>query len=99
MKKQKKLIKTNYTGSEKTAPKVKEQIAEKFGKIEANKYDPNQNCRTFKSWIKNGFQVKRGEKSLKSFIIVNYKDKKGFEIKRAKPINLFYYLQVKAIKK
>lgn len=88
---------TNYTGSSKTAKKVYAQIAKRFGTCEAKKYDPLTNCRTFNDWRKNGFKVKRGEKSLKSFIFYTTKDKKGNELKKMRTINLFYVLQVEPL--
>ena len=90
--------KTNYTGNSETATKVRSQIEERFGKIEAKKYNPFINCRTFNNWLKNGFRVKHGQRSLKSFVIISFKDKNGKVIKKRKTINLFYVLQVEALK-
>jgi len=90
---------TNYAGSENTATKVAKQIAEKYGKEEVKKYDPLKNCRTFRDWIKNGYKVKRGETSIKSYIILKFKDSKNQEQTRLKTIHLFYIKQVELIKK
>jgi len=90
---------TNYKGSEKTAEKIKAQIAEKWGTEEAEKYNPSVNCRTFKNWKEQGFQVKKGEKALKTFTIVEKKNKEGEVISTyPKNINLFYIKQVEEIK-
>ena len=50
---------------------------------------------TFKQWLKNGYIVRKGEKTLRSFVIVEKKDKKTSEIleKHAKTINFFYEKQ------
>lgn len=81
---------TNYTGSPQTAELVSSQIAERFGK--GAEYDPLTNCRTYQSWLENGYQVKQGEKAIKSYIIIKH----GNQAKR-KNINLFYIAQVQKI--
>ena len=86
---------TNYTGSQKTAELVKSQIAERFGAPES--YDPRENCRTYRDWQRQGYQVKHGEKAIKSYIIIRFKDNKGREESRRKTINLFYHTQVEKI--
>jgi len=54
---------------------------------------------TIKQWNENGYRVKKGEKALKSFIVVERKDKKGEVVKRyPKRINLFYSKQVEEAK-
>jgi len=89
-------VKSNWTGSESTLNLVKKQIAERWGEYEADRYNPKENCLTFKGWQRNGYIVKKGEKALKSFVIVEKKDKEtGKVIERTpKRINLFYELQV-----
>ena len=89
---------TNYQGGVKTAEKVQMQIAERFGKIEAKKYNPHINCRTLRSWADEGYRVKRGSISLKSFISIKMRNNKGEIIRRNKTIHLFYILQVENIK-
>ena len=90
----KKLEKTNYSGSIKTAELVEAQIIARFGKDEAKKYNPARNCRTLFQWNKNGYHVKAGQKAIKSYIMITFKNKKGEEEKRKKYINLFYIKQV-----
>ncbi|MFA4942672.1 MAG: ArdC-like ssDNA-binding domain-containing protein [Patescibacteria group bacterium] len=89
-------VKSNWTGSESTFNLVKKQIAERWGEEEANRYDPKENCQTFKQWLKNGYTVRKGEKALKSFVVVEKKDKETGKVieKRPKSINLFYEKQV-----
>ena len=91
-------IKSAWTGSKKTFDIVRKQILARWGEDEANNYDPKSNCLTFNRWLKNGYKVKKGEKALKSFIVVEQKDKKGEVVcKYPKSINLFYVLQVEKI--
>lgn len=91
------ITKTNYRGSVETFARVKAQIAERFGETEAEKYDPEKNCRTFNDWLRCGFQVKRGSKAIRSFIILESKDKNGRPKKYVKTISLFYKTQVRKI--
>jgi hypothetical protein len=89
-----------YTGSEKTYDMVKEQIREKYGDAEAEKYDPYTNCLTFKNWLILSRRVRKGEKALKSVTYVEKKNEKGEVVQRfPRTINLFYYLQVEPITK
>ena len=89
-------VKSNWTGSESTLNLVKKQIAQRWGETEAEKYNPKENCLTFKGWLKNGYVVKKGEKAIKSFVIVEKKDKETGRVieKTPRSINLFYELQV-----
>jgi len=89
-------VKSNWTGSESTLNLVKKQIAQRWGETEAEKYNPKENCLTFKGWLKNGYIVKKGEKAIKSFVIVEKKDKETGRVieKTPRSINLFYELQV-----
>jgi len=91
-------IKSNWTGSETTSNIVRKQIFNRWGTEEAEKYDPNSNCLTFRNWINNGYRVKKGEKAIKSYIVIEKKDKKGEVVsKYPKVINLFYIKQVERI--
>lgn len=86
---------SNWTGSINTFELVRKQIAERWGDTEANNYDPKRNCLTFNQWHQCGYMVKKGEKALKSFIVIEKKDKDGNVIdKYWKTINLFYIWQV-----
>ena len=92
----KKKITSNWTGSETTESLVRNQISTRWGIEEAEKYNPQSNCMTIGKWNENGFRVKKGEKALKSYIVIEKKDKKGDVVsKYPKQINLFYQKQVK----
>ena len=91
-------ITSNWTGSEKTSDIVRKQIFDRWGKDEADNYDPKSNCLTFNRWLKNGYKVKKGEKAIKSFIVIEEKDKKGEVVRKyPKSINLFYVRQVEKV--
>lgn len=89
-------VKSNWTGSENTSDLVRKQIAERWGKDEAKRYNPFVNCFTFNGWLKNGYVVRKDEKAIRSFIIVEKKDKKTGAVieRRPKTIYLFFDLQV-----
>ena len=93
---------STWKGSIWTAANVAAQIAERWGDAEAAKYDPRINCFTYNTWLAMGYQVKKGEKALKSvtFIPTAKTDKETGEekiTKRPRNVNLFYILQVKPI--
>lgn len=89
-------IKTRYTGAEKSFKEVKDQIRERFGSQLAEEYDPYTNCMTLKQWEEFGYRVRPGEKSLRSTIIIEKKNKQGEVVGTyPKTIHLFYYPQVK----
>ena len=91
-------IVSNWTGSVNTAEHVRKQIFDRFGQEEANNYDPKSNCLTFNRWLENGYQVKKGEKAIKSFIVIEQKDKDGKVIRKyPKTVNLFYIRQVEKV--
>ena len=92
-----KLIST-WTGSATTAELVKDQIIDRWGQDEANNYDPKSNCLTFNRWLESGYKVKKGEKAIKSFIVIEQKDKEGKTVRKyPKTINLFYIRQVEKL--
>ena len=88
-----------YTGSESTYEMVKNQIAERWGNEEAERYDPYTNCLTFREWLARGYRVRKGEKALRSVTFIGPKGEEGTEedatTKRyPKKVFLFYRLQV-----
>lgn len=89
-------VKSNWTGSENTSDLVRKQIAERWGEDEAKRYNPFVNCFTFNGWLKNGYVVRKDEKAIRSFIIVEKKDKKSGAVveRRPKTIYLFFDVQV-----
>jgi len=94
----KKKITSNWTGSETTESLVRKQISNRWGSEEAEKYDPKANCLTIRQWNENGYRVKKGEKALQSYIVIEKKDEKGTVIETyPKRINLFYQKQVKQV--
>lgn len=88
--------KSNWTGSENTSSIVRREIAKRWGEDEAKRYNPYENCLTFKRWLENGYVVRKDEKAIRSFIVVEKKDKKTGTViqKRLKSIYLFYEKQV-----
>lgn len=91
-------ITSNWTGSETTSNLVRKQILERFGAEEAGRYDPTSNCLTFKQWLNNGFKVKKGEKALQSYVVIEKKNKAGEVLEKyPKRISLFYQTQVEAV--
>jgi len=89
---------SEYTGSETTKSIVEEAIKEKYGEAELKNLDCYHNTRTFFSWAKLGFKVRRGEKAIKSITYVEQKDANGNILKKyRRPVFLFYYRQVEKI--
>ena len=89
---------TNYRGSATTRKMVEEQLIAKFGQEEAKNYVPELNCRTYKSWQAEGYQVKKNEKAIKSITFVVVKDGAGDAVNTyPKTVNLFYIKQVEKI--
>jgi len=86
-----------YKGGE-TYKTVLAQIIQRYGEQEIDVYNPSTNCFTYKGWQQRGFQVKKGEKALRSYTFIpDQRDKEaGRETVRKylKTVNLFYHLQV-----
>lgn len=90
--------KSSYKGSATTFTLVKDQIAKRFGNVAADSYNPTVNCLTLKDWNARGYRIKKGEKALKSFTLVEEKDKDKKEIKKwRKTVCLFFHTQVEKI--
>jgi hypothetical protein len=90
---------TPYTGSSKTFEMVAEQIEARWGKKEVKNFDPETNTRTFASWLKLGYRVKKGEKALKSVTYIEKKDAEGKVVQKyPRTVNLFYFRSVEPIK-
>lgn len=60
----------HWQGSLKTAMRVRQQIADRWGEVEAENYNPQENCFTLKTWNAKGYKVIKGEKALKSYTLV-----------------------------
>ena len=79
---------------------IEQQIEQRWGKKEIKNYDPFHSARTFNSWVKLGFRVKKGEKALRSVTVIEKKDENGEIISKVvRPCYVFYYLQVQRIGK
>ena len=90
-----KKITSNWTGSETTESLVRKQIFARWGEEDAKEYNPKSNCFTIRQWNNGGFRVKKGEKALKSYVVIEKKGKDGQVIETyPKRINLFYQKQV-----
>jgi hypothetical protein len=84
-----------YKGSEATASRVKAEIERRWGKICAEDYQPEHNCRTFAEWRKIGYKVKPKEKSIQSITVIKKVNEKGETIKEyPRVVHLFYVTQV-----
>lgn len=94
MKSVEELVATPFTGSELTKTMIKNQILERWGEAEAERYNPYQNARTYAQWIKLGFTVKKGQKALKSITYLDAKNERGEVVKIPRTVSLFYRLQV-----
>lgn len=88
-----------WTGSEKTFELVKAQVAERWGKEEAEKFRASHDARTFKGWLSRNLIVKKGQTGLESFVLIEKKNERGEVIKRVhKKIWLFHRNQVSPLK-
>lgn len=88
-----------FQGSARNYNLVKSQIEQRWGESEGKEYDPAKNCKTYLSWQKLGFSIKKGEKALKAFTFIRkvMKNEEGEIVKNVsypKVINLFYYKQL-----
>src|SRR5438445_13334576 len=89
-----------WKGSQNTANAVREEIAKRWGIEEEEKYNPLENCFTFKTWKAKGYHVKKGEKAIRSMTLVEKEDPNATEgeetEKRTYPktVYLFYIKQV-----
>ena len=91
---------SEYRGSSLTRSLAEEEIEKRWGKSELKNYDPYHNARTFQSWLKCGYKVRRGEKAIRSITYVETRDADGNVLKCIKrPCFLFYVRQVEPIKK
>jgi len=88
---------TAFSGSEMSRAMISEQIKARWGESELKNYDPFHNARTFQSWLKLGFKVRKGEKALRSITFVETKDSEGILKRYRRPVFIFYYRQVEKI--
>ncbi|MBU6323234.1 hypothetical protein KGQ55_00920 [Patescibacteria group bacterium] len=84
-----------YRGSEKTYEMVKDQIEERWGEECAEEFDPTCDAMPYASWVAYGYQVRKGQKSLKSITFIDSKDATTGEVRKIKrTVNLFHRRQV-----
>ena len=89
---------TAFTGSEITKTIVENVIKEKYGEAELRNVDCYHNVRTFNSWLKLGFRVRKNEHAIRSITYVEDKDLDSNTIRKyRKPVFLFYVKQVEPI--
>jgi len=86
---------SNYTGSVTTRECVKKQIEARWGKEEAERYNPRENCFSFAKWASVGARILPSEKSLKSTTFVEVVGADGKKKTYKKTVNLFFDLQVR----
>jgi hypothetical protein len=90
-----------WKGSTKTYEHVKQEIAQRWGPEEAEKYDPLVNCFTLSVWNSKGYMVNEGERAIQSYTFVdeNVTDEAGetktIHVKHM--VNLFFSKQVHKI--
>lgn len=89
---------SGYMGSEKTRALVEEEIVRRWGKTELKNYDPLRSALTFKNWLQLGMVPRKGEKAIRSFVVLEDKRDPKKVVKRIKSIYLFYYRQVQELK-
>lgn len=90
---------SGYTGSKITRDMVASEIEKRWGPKEVEKYNADTNALTFIKWTSLGYRIIPGEKAIRSFTVVEKKDKDGRVIKRFKrTVFLFYYKQVQRAK-
>ncbi len=90
---------SNYMGSEKTRALVEEEIVRRWGKQELKNYDPKRSVLSFKNWVALGMVPRKGEKAIRSFVVLEDRRDPKKIVKRIKSIYLFYYRQVQELKK
>ena len=89
---------STWKGSASTALMVVKQIESRWGFEKAKEYNPAKNCFTFAHWKAIGYNVKKGEKALRSVTIIEKKDQAGNVISKfPKSICLFFIDQVEKV--
>lgn len=64
-----------WKGSVATASRVADEITRRFGEEETERYDPMENCLTYNEWKRRGYQVAKGQSSIRSLTFVKSKSK------------------------
>lgn len=90
---------TTYKGSEATKALCEKEIILRYGIKEKKRMDCEHNLRTFNSWLKAGYRVRKNEKAIKSYTFLQ-ETKDGSLVLRKyyrRPVYLFYFLQVEPL--
>jgi hypothetical protein len=88
---------SEWKGSINTADHVRQEIADRWGDKEAEKYNPQTNCFTFHGWLSKGYLVKKGERGIRSYTLTEHVVEENGKLvtkRYFKTCYLFYYLQV-----
>ena len=91
---------STYAGSEKTLAAVIQEIEQhpELGPKYAKDFDPFHDAMTFNAWKRQGYQVAKGAKAIKSPIFVETEDPETGEKKTIRrTVNLFHRTQVHSI--
>ncbi len=84
------VLATNWSGSQKTAQLVRQQILERFGPEAAEQYKPESNTMTYREALKRGYKVIKGQRSLKSITFVEKEESNGATIRIPRTVHLFF---------
>jgi len=89
-----------WTNSEKSYNLVVSAIKKRWGKDELNRHNPKTSCFTLKKWNKNGYLIRKGQKAIQSYSVLDISNEDEQVIATLQiPVNLFYRKQVAKIKK
>lgn len=91
---------STYAGSKKTLEAVIEEIKQhpELGPKYAKDFDPFHDAMTFAAWKRQGYQVSKGARAIKSLIFVEVTDGETGEPKTIrKTVNLFHRSQVHSV--
>ena len=89
-----------YRGSENTAKMVRDEIRKRWGDKAAEEYNPYFTTRTYRDWSKLSYRPRRGERAIKSIVLVPAEEDEQGNVTKTYPkvINLFHINQVERLK-
>jgi hypothetical protein len=76
---------------------VVQEISRRWGGEAARQYDPTKNCFTYAGWLDRGYVVRKGEKSIRSIVIIEKTNEAGEIVKKPRVVNLFSIQQVEKL--
>lgn len=89
-----------WTNSEKSYNLVTSQIVERWGEDALERHNPKTSCYTFSKWLKHGYTIRKGEKAIKSYSVMDICDENEKVIATISiPVNLFHRKQIIRISK